>query len=127
MDLPLLEPTEIPRPPEEVRFRRVRAEPYADGARVRLKVSLTPFQQRPNIEITVRDEAGQEVASTTIIENLDPNLSLTLHLSTSSSPGAYSARLLLRYPDREPVDQAVVSFSVPGLSPSGPQADQDTA
>ena len=110
MELPLLDSDEIPLPPEEVRFASVRASPYPDRTRVRLDLKITPFLERPNIDILIVDSAGKEAATARVIENLDPVLKLTLHLRPTGSPGPYTARLALQYPDREPVDRAEVTF-----------------
>jgi len=112
MDLPLFESDEIPLPPEKIRFKSVRVSPYPDRTRVRLDLRLTPFLERPNIDIVILDSVGDEAASAKVIENLDPSLRLTLHLRPAGPPGAYTARLALSYPDQDPVDQAEVAFEL---------------
>jgi hypothetical protein len=112
MELPLLGSDEIPLPPNQIRFRSVRVVPYPDRTRVRINLEITPFLEKPNIDISIVDSAGEEAASARVIENLDPTLTLTLHLHPTGSPGPYTARLALLYPDREPVDKAEVQFAV---------------
>ena len=70
MDIFLQDPADIPLPPDEVRIRELRAEPYPDQRRVRILLETTPFQQRPNCEIQVMDEAEKMVASLSIIESM---------------------------------------------------------
>ncbi len=45
-------------PPAEVRFTELRIEPWPDGRRLRVHVSLTPFQNKPDLEAMILDEAG---------------------------------------------------------------------
>ena len=40
-------------PPEVTRILDLRVESYPDGKRVRVRLELTPFQQRPYIELTL--------------------------------------------------------------------------
>ncbi|MBI4772341.1 MAG: hypothetical protein HY784_18430, partial [Chloroflexi bacterium] len=58
MDIDFFDPEDLPAPPGEVRLREVRAAPYLDGRRVKLGLRLTPFQQRPDLEITVFNAPG---------------------------------------------------------------------
>ncbi len=116
MEIPLLEPDETPLPPEAVRFRSVTAEPYPDGRRVRFKVELTPFLERPSLEIAVRNSNGDEVSSISIVENMDRAFTLTAHLRGRVVAGRHTVRLALVYPDRDPVDIAEASFEVPESS-----------
>lgn len=123
---PLLsDPSEISRSPHEVWSREVRVTPRADGSRLRLTVRLTPFQAKPDLEIAVTDARGEEVASTRIIENPDSDLNLRLHIRHADPAGTYLARLLLRRPGQDPVDQVRVSFSMPALAASGDPPHQD--
>jgi hypothetical protein len=116
MELPLLDSDEVPLPPEETRFKSVEVSPYPDGTRVRVAMKITPFLQRPNIDIVIVDSEGEEAASAKVIENLDRAVQLTLHIRGAGSPGPYTARFSLQYPDQEPVDRAEVRFN---LNPVG--------
>ncbi len=55
MDVPLPEPVDVAFPPDQVRFRSLLAEPHPDGRRVRLELGVTPFLERPNTEIELRN------------------------------------------------------------------------
>ncbi len=124
--LPLVDPTDLPRSPQETRFRQVRADPYPDGTRLRLQVSLTPFQQRPDIDIALFDGEGVEIASTTVVEALGPFLSLTMHLPPGAAQGECSARLLLRYPELDAVDERRITFSMTEMDSGRQETDADT-
>lgn len=101
MDIFLTDPTDIPLPPEEVRIRHFRAEPWPDKRRVRVYLEITPFQKRPNGELEIRDANGNEVASLTIIETIDPKMDLTVHLRTSEPAGTYTASATVYYYEAE--------------------------
>jgi hypothetical protein len=112
MDLPFLEPDEIPLPPEKIRFKSVRVSPYPDHTRVRVNLQITPFLQRPNIDVVILDSVGDEAASAKVIESLEPALQLTLHLRGQRPSGPYTARLALHYTDQDPVDRTEVKFDL---------------
>lgn len=109
MELHFVGEDEAPRPPEETRFRWVKAEPYPDGRRVRIEFEVSPFQRRPDIEIAVVDSAGASVAGTSIIESVEARMGVTLHLrETGTAP--YRASLTLSYPDLGPRDVRELTF-----------------
>jgi hypothetical protein len=84
--------------PEETRIQSLEVDPYPDGERVRVNLQLTPFQVRPQIEVTLRDANGDEVATASIVEPMSWKLELTMHLrGASASPFSIEARLF--YPD----------------------------
>ena len=134
MDINFHDPSDIPLPPEEVRIRELRAEPLPDGRRVRLFIEITPFQQKPNLEIKLFSESGSEAASLSIIEAIDYKMQFTVHLKDTSASGEYIAALEVYYfeaeesaqypgserdseihqlPERiNPVDQRQAAFSV---------------
>jgi hypothetical protein len=114
MNLTFLGMDDIPLPPQEIRFRSVRLEPYPDGRRVRLSVDVTPFQQRPTLDITLEDPQGQEAATASVIEPMMNRLELTLHLRGDMEVGHYTAYLVLGYPEREPADRAKATFELVG-------------
>lgn len=97
MEIFFTDPTDIPLPPEEVRIRQFRAEPWPDKRRVRVYLEVTPFQKRPNGELTIQDADGNEVASLTIIETIDPRMDLTVHLRVAEPAGAYTASAIIYY------------------------------
>jgi hypothetical protein len=65
---------------KEVRFKRLGLFMYDDGRRFAIGFELTPFQERPSIQVFVSDDSGNEQTSMTIIEAMQPNFSLTMHL-----------------------------------------------
>jgi len=136
MDINFHDPSDIPLPPDDIRIRELRVEPFPDRRRVRLFIEITPFQQKPNCEIKIFTQSGSEAASLSIIEAIDYKMQLTVHLKDESIYGEYVAFMEVYYfepgqsdqapepvrdseihqlPDRvKPVDQRQVAFLITG-------------
>jgi len=93
------EPSEAPVPPDEVRIRTLEAEPRPDGRRIDVRTALTPFQQRPNIEISIRDEDGREVSTLSVVEAIDAQMDFTMHLRGPQGSGHYTMAMRVFYAD----------------------------
>ena len=113
MDIHFLDDQQIPLPPEKVRFRDIEAQLLPDGRRVRLSMWLTPFQVSPNIDIAAYDPQERRVASASIIEAVEPRMSITLHLRGSIPAGRYTLKLSLFYGGGGPVDGREVQIEIP--------------
>jgi len=121
-DLPLYEnPDDIPAPRarEAMRFAEIKVQPYADGRRVKLKLKLMPFLERPSVDAWVTNAEGQTVATLSLIEALEQDFDFTLHLRGPEPTGEHTLHLSLFYladddhPDaRQVVDERAVSFTV---------------
>ncbi|MBI5954258.1 MAG: hypothetical protein HY865_21590 [Chloroflexi bacterium] len=104
--------------PEETRILQLTAQPYSDGYRVRVDMEITPFQQRPSIEVFLFDADGDEVASTNIVEPLGWKIEFTMHIRGElNNPYTLSARLY--YPDGPQNKPVTCVFAVepPTLQP----------
>ena len=100
MDIRMTGPEEIPQPPEKVEIRNLEVEPFPDGKRVKVRVDLTPFLERPMVEVRILGSVGEVLAEATVVECADPSFSLTLHMR--SLPPGGEARMLevqVAYPD----------------------------
>ncbi len=97
-------------PPQQVRFLDLHVEPWPDGRRVRVHVSLTPFQQNPNLEAVILASDGHEVARASIIENADDRFVFTMHIRADPAAGIYSLAATIEYDDIGKVDERTVSF-----------------
>jgi hypothetical protein len=106
------QPDEDALPPEEVRFLDVHVEPWPDGRRVRVHVRLTPFQQPPNLEMVILDPQGREVSHISIIENIDFQFVLTMHLRDPEPQPEYRLEVELSYPDKGTITQNSCKFSL---------------
>ena len=112
LEIEFFDPAEVPVPPEEVEFRSLEAEPYPDGARVKVSMTLTPFQERPSIDIEVLDPQGAKVASSSIVEATDTTMSLTLHLKSPGAVSNYTLIARIHYEDLGEVARGEASFSI---------------
>lgn len=112
MDLFFAEPSEIPLPPEEMRIRELRAEPYPDGRRVRVFLTVDAFQRRPSAELEVVDSLGRRAAWANVIESQARKMEMTLHLR-NASPGAYTLKAVLLYSRIEKPDETAETPSAP--------------
>lgn len=131
MDIFFQDPDDAPLPPEEVHIRDLSAEPYSDGRRVRVILKVAPFQKRPDAEVVINGPDGEPVASASVVETVDPNLELTLHLRGPGTAGRYKVQAAIHYrpedesangePDSQPppdpkvmeVDRAETTFELP--------------
>jgi hypothetical protein len=90
-ELNFFESTDIPQPRDKIKIESVDAQPYPDGWRVKLVIRVTPFQERPSLEIAIDTITG----------------------GLSSPVGSYLVKTELYYEDRTKVqDQHETSFSV---------------
>ena len=99
-DIPLYdESEEVPAPQarQDVRFTAVSVKPYPDGRRVKLSFALTPFEDRPSVDMAVTNAEGQEVASLSLIEAMDTQFDFTVHLRGPEPRGAHVMALLMFY------------------------------
>lgn len=101
MDIFFQDPSAIPLPPDEVRIRQFQAELWPDKRRVRIRLTVTPFQVRPSGEVTISDEEGTEVASFSIIETISPRMEFTVHLRSGLDEGKFTASALIFYYEEE--------------------------
>jgi len=133
MDLFFADPLETRLPPEEVRIRELRAEPYPDGRRVRVYLEVDPFQRRPSAELAIVDGQDRVLASAHIIESMTRKMEMTLHMR-DARPGNFKLHATLIYshlekpsadePDAPPppietmvVDTATYPFTVAPAEP----------
>ena len=119
-EIPLYDENEAlpaPRPRAEVRLAEIAVRPYPDGRRMKLHFSLTPFAERPSVDITVTNAAGHEVATLHLIEAMDDAFDFTVHLRGPEPRGEHQMHLVLFYPEtdepgapRQVVDEQTVTF-----------------
>lgn len=107
MTISFFEPGDVPQPPDNVKIEHLKAVPYADGWRVKIEVNVTPFLQRPNLEIVVLrtgEESKQvQVASLSIVETMHPRMEFTIHIrGVEDANGRYQLRAALYYRDQVP-------------------------
>lgn len=105
------QPPEDGLPPEEVRILDLRGESWPDSLRkVRVHLELTPFQERPNLEVTITTPDGTDAASITIIESIDMRMTFTMHLRGEERAGPYQINARVLYPEQGMVDEKTISL-----------------
>jgi len=101
-------------PPSETRLLDLRATPDPDGKHLRVALELTPFQQRPYIELSLSDAEEKEVAAASIVEPVGWKLELTLHIrKTGATAGTYRLSAVLSYPEQGEVDRRSLAIEIP--------------
>jgi hypothetical protein len=98
---------QIPLPPNEVRVRNLSATPRRDGQRIDVKMALTPFQKRPNVELRILNALGEEVAALSVVEAIDAEMDFTMHLRNRETAGHYSLEMRVFYADIESHEPAL--------------------
>jgi hypothetical protein len=87
-------------PRDEVRIESVKAAPYPDSRRVHIEVVVTPFRERPNLEIAILDAQEKVVSTASAIAIMNFRLGLTMHLrGVTDAAGDYTVRVQLYYED----------------------------
>ena len=124
------DPNEVRLPPEYVRLRNVQVITHPKGDRARVRVELTPFSKRPNVRVSITDEAGKAIAQTDILETMQSNLEFTMHLRGAEIGREYTVEAQVYYqkipvpseipmdihlPDPMVVDLRKVTFTLPPL------------
>ena len=97
--------------PEETRITSLTAAPYPDGYRLHVNIEITPFQQRPHLEVVLNDANNEEIASSSIIEPLGWKIEFTMHIRGElNNPYTLEARLF--YPDGPVAEPQAFTFDV---------------
>ncbi len=114
------DPAEVPKGRTEVRLLQLGFFVYEDGRRVMVGFEITPFLERPSLEINIRNENGERAASMIIVDTQTPNFSMTMHLRDKEPTDTYSVDVVLYYAmpneERELVKMvtAVLDMKTPG-------------
>ncbi len=82
---------------DNVRFNQLGLFVYEDGRRIAVGFDITPFQERPSIEISVINSAGIDSAKLSVIEAIEPQFNLTMHLRDSEPINPYTIEAILYY------------------------------
>lgn len=103
------------RPRDEVRLERVTASAFPDRLRVKIEVEITPFRERPNLEIALLDSVGRPVAEASAVAVMNFSVAFVLHIRGVDDPaGDYTARVQLYFDDAaSPQDQRDAPLTIP--------------
>lgn len=81
----------------DVRLKNLGLYVYEDGRRIAVGFDMTPFSEKPSIEVTVTNARGEVAGSMTVIEAFKPNFHLTLHLRDEVPTDHYELEAVLYY------------------------------
>ena len=104
--------------PAETRITFLNAEPYPDGYRLRVNIEMSPFQQRPHLEVSLKDADGEEVASSSIVEPLSWKIEFTMHVR-GELKNPYTLDATLFYPDAPAAEPKTFTFDIKPPQASG--------
>ncbi|MCA9873142.1 MAG: hypothetical protein KC441_05790 [Anaerolineales bacterium] len=108
------DPGETPKSREDVRLNDLGLYVYPDGRRVAVGFNLTPFLEKPSIEVRVVNERGEPAGWLNVIETIETNFSLTMHLRDKEPTSHYEVTATVYYQtpetDRMDVHQVVKQF-----------------
>lgn len=116
------DPSKAPRAREDVRFNQLALYVHPDGGRrVAVGFDITPFIERPSIDVRVTNARGESAADLTVIQTLEANFHLTLHLRDKEPTDEYTFSASLYYggaPDEERMEvdtqSATIDVTKPG-------------
>ena len=110
------DPLEGPRAREDVRIRQIGLFRYPEERRFMFGIELTPFVERPSIEVLVINGAGEPAGSLHVIETLTTGFSLVIHLRDRATRNPYGLTAVLYYTwpdrDRQEVERRTVTFGM---------------
>lgn len=108
------QPSENGLAPKDVRIVELRAELWPDDSRrVRVHLELTPFLEKPDVEVIIAQQDDSEVARINIIESIDDKMTFTMHIRSQTLEEVYKLKASVAYTDIGIVDQKSISFEAP--------------
>ena len=100
----------------DVHFNQLGLYVFEDRQRIAVGFDITPFRERPSIDVSIVNDTGMEQASLSIIEAMQTNFNLTMHLRESIPDLQYEIQAILYYRtadgDREVVDSTSRLFDL---------------
>ena len=111
---------DAPKNREDVRILRARTEVAPEGRRVAVDLELTPFIERPTIELRLINDRGEAAGLSNVIETLDRTLRMVMHMRDKQPAEKYrlTARIYYAHIDdnmkRQMVDEVVMEFEAIG-------------
>jgi len=101
---------------EDVRIRDIMLEVSPEGRRVAVDLELTPFIERPSIQIAIVNGNGEPAGSSTIIETLDHKFGLVVHLRDREPTEEYQVTVMAYYTSLEEGARQVVHQLTKGFT-----------
>jgi hypothetical protein len=128
MDIYFNDPDEIPLPPDEVRIRELKVEPWSGGKLIHVNLEVDPSQKAPNADLFITNEEGEILTSASIIESVSRKMELTMHLPSGTVPKMLKLEAKLYFAEiieeeefnqetkpvkRQVVDKTTIQFQIP--------------
>jgi len=115
MNIEFVDPNQVPQPKHKIRIIGLEAIPYPDRRRVWVEVKVTPFQERPNLLLVLKNADGFIINELSVIETMHANMEFTIHIRTTNDPaGEYELGVELFYETRNPTqDRQNIAFTIP--------------
>jgi hypothetical protein len=115
MDIPIFDADKVPQPKDQIRIEHLRALPYPDRFRVFIEIHVTPFRERPNLLLVLRNLEGKLIAELNVIETMHSEMEFTMHVRGVADPaGEYILAADLFYENRNPPqDHREVTVMIP--------------
>ena len=104
---------EIRLSPEEVRLLKVQITSLSNGNRVKIYLELTPFMKRLNVNVTIKDASGKQVAHTSILETMLAKMEFTMHLHEPEQGREYSVETSVYYQRMPEPSESSVDIQLP--------------
>ena len=108
------DPLQQPKSREDVRIKQIGLYVHDDARRLSFGLELTPFLERPSIQVTITNGEGEHAGALSVIETMTPNFSLIIHLRDAEVTDPYSLAAEIYYAtpetERQNVDKQTVSF-----------------
>ncbi|MCA9925044.1 MAG: hypothetical protein KC419_24135 [Anaerolineales bacterium] len=104
-------PADAPKSREDVRLRALGLYLHEDRKRVSVGFDLTPFIERPCIEVTAVNDRGERAGSLHVIDTLDANFSLVMHLRDKAPTELYQIQAVIYYATPETERMNVHTFT----------------
>ena len=90
-------PEDAPKSRDDVRIKQLGLYLFEDQMRVAVGFDITPFLERPSIEVQLINERGEKAGSLHVIDTLDTNFSLTMHIRDKEPTDTYDVNVTLYY------------------------------
>lgn len=101
MDIFFTDPNDIPLPPNEVRIRDFRAEPWKDGQKIRVYLETDPSLKKPSAELTLIDPQDKIISNISIVESMTNKIEVNMHLRSAPIAGQYKLQVILYFDELE--------------------------
>jgi hypothetical protein len=98
--------------PHQVEITDVYVRPLPDGRRILVQITLTPFIEPPNLDVTILRPDGIVERTLSVIGTPDRTSTVTMHLSRPERADEYTARVDLLH-DGVMLQTREVRFAVP--------------